>query len=155
MHGDEMGGDEDDGPEDVDQEEADRQEEAAAYEPFEPDNWGEPGIGYEVMPCPAKVPHDIEPGTKLARWFGPPYNDWFVGKVDHVNKRRTKAENVCVHFNDKTYGETMGMFCALKEEYGANRLWCLLKGSAIELHNSSSEPPSDEDEGGEGGAGPS
>ena len=33
------------------------------------------------------LPHDIEPGQKLARWFGSPYNAWFVGKVDHINKR--------------------------------------------------------------------
>ena len=81
----------------------------------------------------------------MARWFGPPYNAWFVGKVDHINKRRTKQENVCVAFNDKEYGETHGMFVADAATYGADKLWCLLKPITIDL--------SDDDESGDGEAG--
>ena len=93
--------------------------------------------------------HDIDPGQKLAlaRWFGPPYNAWFVGKVDHVNKRRTKSENVCVAFNDETFGETSGMFVADEETYGADRLWCLLRAIPIELDDE------DDDEAAEGATG--
>jgi hypothetical protein len=95
MHGDEMAGWADD---EVDEEEADRQAEEAAFQPFEPDDFFTPGTGLEVLPCPAKLPHDLELGGKLARWFGPPYNAWYVGKIAEVNKRRTKSENVSVEF---------------------------------------------------------
>eukprot|EP00966_Prymnesium_polylepis_P333088 7388556-Prymnesium_polylepis.1 len=84
------------------------------------------------MPIEAP-PRPIEPGQRLARWFGPPYNAWFVGKVDHINKRRTKSENVCVAFNDATFGETRGMFVADADTYGTDRLWCLLRAIPIEL----------------------
>ena len=91
------------------------------------------------MSCPSKLPHDIELGQKLARWFGPPYNAWFVGKVEEINKRRTKSENVSVAFNDETYGETRGMFVAEAETYGADKLWCLLKPIPVELDSDDSE----------------
>eukprot|EP00966_Prymnesium_polylepis_P333320 7388792-Prymnesium_polylepis.1 len=123
MHGDEMAGWADD---EVDEEEADRQAEEAAFQPFEPDDFFTPGTGLEVLPCPAKLPHDLELGGKLARWFGPPYNAWYVGKIAEVNKRRTKSENVSVEFNDETYGETRGTFVAEPDTYGADKLWVLL-----------------------------
>ena len=69
----------------------------------------------------------LEPGQLLARWFGPPYNNmWYMGKIDEVNRRRTKSENVSVAFNDTTHGETRGMFIADAESYGAEKLWVLL-----------------------------
>ena len=43
-----------------------------------------------------------------------------------MNKRKKGKDNVCVAFNDETYGETTGEFIALKETYGADKLWCLL-----------------------------
>ena len=75
----------------------------------------------------------LEPGQLLARWFGPPYNTWYMGKIDEVNRRRTKSENVSVAFNDTTHGETRGMLIADAESYGAEKLWVLLKGIPIEL----------------------
>ena len=114
--------------------EADRQAEAAAFEPFEPDDFSTPGEGFDVLPCPSKLPHDIEPGEKIARWFGPPYNGWYMGKVIEVNKRRTKQENVCVAFEDGN-----GMFLADAESYGADKLWCLLKPIPIELDDDSED----------------
>ena len=86
----------------------------------EPDDFSTPGTGFQVMSCPAKLPHCIQPGQTLARWFGAPYHAWFVGSVDHVNKKRTKSENVCVRFNDETYGEMLGMFVASADTYGAD-----------------------------------
>ena len=65
-----------------------------------------PGTGFEVLPCPTKLPHDLQVSQKLARWFGPPYNSWYVGSIAEVNKRRTKMENVSVEFKDDTYGVT-------------------------------------------------
>ena len=100
--------------------------------------------GYEILPCPDKLPHDIEPGQKLARWFGPPYNAWFVGKVVHINKRRTVTENVCVAFSDETYGETTGQFVADKETYGAERLWCLLRQIPVPLDEDSDDSALDD-----------
>ena len=116
-----------------------------------------------MHPCPSKLPHDIELGQWAARWFGPPYNSWHVGKVKggmplalepspsdshiaksrdrcsppcatEVNKKRTKQENVCVAFDD---GD--GMFLADAESYGADKLWCLLKPIPIELSESEAE----------------
>jgi len=49
-----------------------------------------------VLPCPARLPHDLQVGQKLARWFGEGYNKWYVGKITEVNRRRTKQENVSV-----------------------------------------------------------
>ena len=62
-----------------------------------------------------------------------------MGKVDHINKRRKKSENVCVAFTNETEGETVAMFNADADEYGADRLWCLLKPIAIELSDSEDE----------------
>ena len=39
-----------------------------------------------------------------------------------MNKRKKVKDNVCVAFNDETYGETTGEFIALKETYGADKL---------------------------------
>ena len=69
-----------------------------------PDDFSTPGEGVELLPCPSKLPHDLEPGQLLARRFGPPYNTWYMGKIDEVNRRRTKSENVSVAFNDTTHG---------------------------------------------------
>ena len=69
MHGDEMGLEAD---EDADDEEAARQEEAAAFTAFEPEDFSTPGEGFNVLPCPARLPHDLYTSQKLARWFGPP-----------------------------------------------------------------------------------
>ena len=62
-----------------------------------------------------------------------------MGKVDHINKRRKKSENVCVAFTNETEGEAVAMFTADADEYGADRLWCLLKPIAIELSDSEDE----------------
>ena len=74
-----------------------------------------PGEGYEVMSCPLRLPHDLEEGQKIARWFGPPYNEWFIGKVMEINKKRTKSENVTVEYTDKRWGKTWSNFLADKE----------------------------------------
>ena len=83
-----------------------------AFSPFVPDDFSTPGKGVELLPCPSKLPHDLEPGQLLARRFGPPYNTWYMGKIDEVNRRRTKSENFSVAFNDTTHGETRGRFIA-------------------------------------------
>ena len=80
IHGDEMCGGVD---EDAGEEEADRQAEEAAFQPFEPDDFTTPGTGFEV-PCPTKLPHDLQVSQNLARWFGPPYNSWYVGSIAEV-----------------------------------------------------------------------
>ena len=43
--------------------------------PFEDDD-------YTAMPCPARIDH-IQPGQKIAMWYGIPYNKWltFVSPV--------------------------------------------------------------------------
>ena len=66
-----------------------------------------------------------EPGAtrlmKVARWFGTPFNAWYVGKIVQINKRRTKQDNVSAEFNDETYGTTWGHWPAASETYGADR----------------------------------
>lgn len=90
MHGDEMADEDDD---EVDEEEADRQAEEAAKEPFEPADFSTPGEGFTVLPCPAKLPHDIEIGQLMAQWFGPPYNAWYDLQL-HMH-------NCTLHVSDK------------------------------------------------------
>ena len=54
-------------------------------------------------------------------------------------------------FNDEENGKTLAHITASKETYGANKLWCILKGIPIHLDSDSrdeSEPlePSDDGE---------
>ena len=90
-----------------------------------------------MLPCPARLPHDLEVGQKLARWFGEGYNS--VGtsarSPSKVNRRRTKQENVSdgVEFEDEQYGTTWGHFLASADDYGADRLWVVLEPIPIEL----------------------
>ena len=104
-----------------------------------------------MLPCPARLPHDLEVGQRMAQWFGPPYNNWYVGKIAEINKRRTNSENVSVAFTE-TFGETRGLMVADAETYGAEKLWCVLKAIPIELDSESDSseppelPPSDDDE---------
>lgn len=46
--------------EDADEEEADRQAEEAAFQPFEPDDFTTTSTGFDVLPCPTKLPHDLQ-----------------------------------------------------------------------------------------------
>ena len=85
------------------------------------------------MPCLARLPHDLQVGQKLARWFGEGYNNWYVGKITEVNRRRTKQENVSVEFEDEQFGTTWGHFLASTDDYGADRLWVVLEPIPIEL----------------------
>ena len=66
MYGDQM----DDDGELGDDEAADLQAERAAFEPFVPNGFVTLGEGFEVLPCPARLPQDLEVGQKVARWFG-------------------------------------------------------------------------------------
>ena len=52
---------------------------------------------------------------KVARWFGTPFNAWYVGKIVQINKRRTKQDNVSAEFNDETYGTTWGHWPAASD----------------------------------------
>ena len=100
------------------------------------------------MPCPTKLPHDLEVGQHMAQWFGPPYNAWHVGIISEINRRRTKSENVSVQFNVATEGETTSVMVADAETYGAHRLWVLLKPIPVSVDDSDSSPlssPSDRD----------
>ena len=72
-----------------------------------------------MLPCPARLPHELEVGQKVARWFGPPYNAWYLGKIEQVNKRRTVQDNVTAEFTDKTYGTTWGHWLAIADTCGA------------------------------------
>ena len=71
MHGDEMAADSSD--EEEEKEPSDR-----ALIPFEPDDHSTPGEGLRILPCPSRLPHDLQVGGKLARWFTYPYNAWHV-----------------------------------------------------------------------------
>ena len=97
-----------------------------------------------MPPKNRQLPHDLEVGQKLARWFAPPLPTT-PGTVRgqpiwEVNRRRTKSENVSVEFDDDTYGETRGMFVAAAETYGTDKLWVVLKPIPIELDSSPSSP---------------
>ena len=96
---------------------------AAAFVPFAPVDFSTPGEGFNVLPCPAKLPHDLQVGQKLARRFGEGYNNWYVGKITEVNRRRTKQENVSVEFEDEQFGTTWGHFLTSADGHGADRLW--------------------------------
>ena len=98
-----------------------------------------------MPPKNRQLPHDLEVGQKLSRWFAPTTYApttyaWYVGNIWEVNRRRTKSENVSVEFNDDTYGETRGMFVAAAETYGTDKLWVVLKPIPIELDSSPSSP---------------
>ena len=54
--------------------------------PFEDDD-------YTAMAWPARIDH-IQPGQKIAMWYGIPYNKWFVGPVTAVYPRRAMNDNV-------------------------------------------------------------
>ena len=112
----------------------------------EPQDFSTPGEGFNVLPCPARLPHDLQVGQKLARWFGEGYNKWYVGKITEVNRRRTKQENVSVVWSLRkriTAATTWGHFLASADDYGADRLWVVLEPIPILLDTeSSSAPPS-------------
>ena len=129
MYGDQM----DDDGELGDDEAADLQAERAAFEPFVPNGFVTLGEGFEVLPCPARLPQDLEVGQKVARWFGSPYNAWYTGKIEQVNKRKTIQDNVTAEFTDETHGTTWGHWVASADTYGADRKWVLLKPVPIEL----------------------
>ena len=63
----------------------------------------------------------------MARWFGSPYNAWYTGKIEQVNKRKTIQDNVTAEFTDETHGTTWGHWVASADTYGADRKWVLLK----------------------------
>ena len=48
-----------------DESEADKS--GMALVPFEPDDHSTPGEGLRILPCPAKLPHDLEVGKKVVR----------------------------------------------------------------------------------------
>lgn len=53
-------------------------------------------------------------------WFGEGYNNWYVGKITEVNRRRTKQKIVSVEFEDEQFGTTWGHFLASgsADDYG-------------------------------------
>ena len=121
-----------------------------AHVTFEPDDHSTPGEGLRLLPCPTKLPHDLEVGHKVALWFDHPFrhpfNAWHIGKIVEVNRRRTKSENVSVEFVSAEEGVTRGMFVADAACYGADRLWVLVQPIPIDLAGSSSGSPSHSDE---------
>ena len=108
-----------------------------AAEPFETNLFETPGHGYQTLPCPARLPMDLECGALLARWFGHPYNIWSLGHIVKINRRRTHGENVTAQFSDERWGTTWGHFTATQGSYG--KLWVLLAPVAVDMD-------SDEDE---------
>ena len=119
-----------------------------AFHPYEPADSTTPGEGYRLLPVPAVLPHDLQVGQPLARWFSHPYNAWYVGKVIEINRRRTVSENVSAQFIDPESGiETWGSFVAERETYGASKLWVLLEPIPVDASDAESpEPPSDSDD---------
>lgn len=130
MHGDELS---DADSSDEEEDEQPRDEYGPAHTPFVPDDFSTPGEGLTILPCPAKLPHDIQVGAQLAQWFGPPYDAWFIGTVHEVNRRRTKTENVSVRFVSPEDGETRGVFVASAQTYGADKLWVLVSQVPISV----------------------
>ena len=53
-------------------------------------------------------------------WLGEGYNNWYVGKITEVNRRRTKQKIVSVEFEDEQFGTTWGHFLASgsADDYG-------------------------------------
>ena len=86
------------------------------------------------------MPHELEIGQKVARWFGPPYNAWYTGKIVLVNKRKTKQDNVTAEFCDEINGTTWANFLGSEDTYGANRTWVLLKPIPIDLEPEAGPP---------------
>ena len=134
MHGDEMY--------DEGDELADEDDEEARHVPFDLDLTDDAGA-YEVATCPAKLPHDMTKGMRVAQWFGEPYNEWYIGTVLMVNKAKTVTDNVTAEFQDETYGTTWGHFVAHADTYWCDRNWVLLTprstDSDTEEHFSESE----------------
>ena len=87
---------------------------------LDPSNFGREG--FEVRPCPAKLPHDVVVGDTIALWIAEGYNDWFIGKVEEVNRRRTVTDNVLIKFDDGP-----AWHVAREDAYGIDRYWVLLK----------------------------
>ena len=137
MHGDDSSDDSSDESED------ERTEGMALYE-FVPNDVETPGEGFTLMPCPARLPHDLVVGTKIARWFGHPFNAWYVGTIGEVNRRRTKTENVSARFFTEEEGETLGMFLADADSYGPERLWVLLTPVPVDVDADDSDVALDE-----------
>ena len=126
---------------DEDQEAADEQAEASAFVPFEANGHLPPGEALQVLPCPPRVPQELEVGQPVARWFGEGYNAWFVGKIVMVNKRKTKTDNVTAEFYYEDEGTTWGHWCASADNYGANRKWVLLKViPTVDVEGGADEP---------------
>ena len=116
MHGDEMRGD-------AAEEEEEEEEEEVDAEP--PHDWEVPE--HEALQhCPAADPEDmtsgVRVGDRVVAWFTTPYNDWFVGTVTKVDKRRRLP--VHAEFED---GEAD--LCLDRALYGVSRgrEWALLQ----------------------------
>ena len=144
MHGDEMMDEAEDSSDDGMEEDV----AGMALVPFEPDDYSTPGEGITVLPCPTKLPHDLEVGTKLACWFPHPYNSWFVGTILEINRWRTKTDNVLVQFISPDDGETTGILIADAETYGVDKLWVVLYRTIpidVDAECSGSSPTEDDD----------
>lgn len=108
MHGDELEEEQDDNENEDDEEEDE-------FKPFDDDE-------YEVLPCPARVPHDMKPGDQIAMWFGAPYNEWFIGPITEVHPKRKKTDNIHAEFEGG-----LGQMSARSEQYGVDKAWVLVK----------------------------
>ena len=60
-------------------------------------------------------------------------------KITRLDKRCTKTDNVHAEFNDEEFGKTEGHLLADKETYGADKLWCILKGIPVDLDSEGEE----------------
>ena len=54
-------------------------------------------------------------------------------KIEQVNKRHIKQENVTAEFHNETHGKKWGHWVANAVTYGADRQWVLLKPIPINL----------------------
>jgi len=83
MHCDEMRWDA------AEEEEEEEEEEVADAEPSH--DWEVPE-DEALQQCPAADPEDmtsgVRVGDRVVAWFTTPYNDWFIGTVTKVDKRR-------------------------------------------------------------------
>ena len=77
--------------------------------------------GWVVAPKPKRVPQDLKEGSRVALYYGDPYNEWWFGTLVTVNRRKTSSDNVQVRFQTEVYNQLLEPEC-----YGRDFCWLLL-----------------------------
>jgi hypothetical protein len=97
---------------------------------------------YDILECPANVPGDVEEGSLCAIYFGEPDNRWFEGVFAGINKKKKKQLNAEVKFD---IDDTTTPLLIVKETYGSNKTWILLKEKDLIVVAPSISSDSEED----------